>query len=156
MITKTIMENLLLKVINWDCKRLILQKLQDNWNIKRWSKIFEISEVVIQTVANEDKRSKSHTLLCKQSSSSEATLLARRRTLLHTSSKYSKNGDKRRSVKQSSSSSKQSCFRGRTLLEFACIKMSNIISKLPYKITSDHIIRAQEYLNKNWATKITI
>ena len=31
-----------------------------------------------------------------------------------------------------------------------------MISKLPYKITSDHIIRAQEYLGKNWATKITI
>ena len=60
------------------------------------------------------------TLLCKQSSPSEATLLVRRRTLLKTSSKYSKNGDKKRSVKQSSSSSKQSCFRGRTLLEFAC------------------------------------
>ena len=33
---------------------------------------------------------------------------------------------------------------------------SRTTKKLPYKITSDLIIRAKEYLDKNWASKITI
>ena len=58
-ITKRTKENLLLKRIDENFKRLILHKLQDDWNIKRLSRIFGLPEVVIQAVANEDKRSKS-------------------------------------------------------------------------------------------------
>ena len=95
-IAKITKENLLLKGMDEDYKRLILHKLQDDWSIKRLSRIFGLSEVVIQAVANEDKRSKSD------------------------------------------------------------LMKSRTTKKLPYKITSDHIIRAKEYLDKNWAAKITI
>ena len=88
-IAKITKENLLLKGMDEDYKRLILHKLQDDWSIKRLSRIFGLSEVVIQAVANEDKRSKSD------------------------------------------------------------LMKSRTTKKLPYKITSDHIIRAKEYLDKN-------
>ena len=33
---------------------------------------------------------------------------------------------------------------------------SRTTKKLPYKITSDHTIRAKEYIDKNWFSKIVI